>query len=329
MTGTVTKLILEGSQILDDEEGFNIDRSKYLNASSATTCIRKQWYERNTKVKPEQDWGYARRGKQGELYIVDALLAAGCDLEYAGPDQLSIVSEELGISATPDGFLRTELGGKYKAVEFKTIDPRTNRKKLPKAEHVVQVQLAMEIANLQDEDYPHPDEGVLVYMDASNYNEIIEFPVKRMSKTELKKYAQRARALLRAKDVAKLDREGRRDGQCKLYGGCPYAETCGVDLAEKAPRAKVGATVEELVREYVMAKDEAAQLTLANKDRAETIKQHIRAGGGAPLVAGNHVVTLQTVAGSRSFDWAAAAKAGVNIDPFTKVGAPSERLTIK
>ena len=82
----IKDLVLHGAQALDDDEGFGIDRSKYLNASTADSCIRKQWFERHLPPV-EQDWGFARRGKQGELYLVDCLLASGAELAYCGDDQ--------------------------------------------------------------------------------------------------------------------------------------------------------------------------------------------------------------------------------------------------
>lgn len=212
----ITDLILEGAQILDDGEGFGIDRSKYLNASTANSCIRKQWYERNLP-EVEQDWGFARRGKQGELYLVDCLRAAGAMVDYVGDEQVSIVSEEHRISATPDGYI--EEGDGWHALEFKTIDPRTNKARLPKADHVTQLQIGMELAHLQGADFPKPVCGHLIYMDASNYNEIVEIQIER-DPGILKRLKARAKAMLDAKKVDKLDREGKRTGECKLYGGC-------------------------------------------------------------------------------------------------------------
>jgi len=320
-------LVLHGAQALDDDEGFGIDRSKYMNASSAASCIRKQWFERNLPPV-EQDWGFARRGKQGELYLVDCLLASGAELAYCGGDQVSIVSEEHRISATPDGYIMTDDG--WVALEFKTIDPRTNRNYLPREDHLTQLRIGMELAHLQDDDFPKPIAGMLVYMDASNYNDIIEFDVDR-DRDILDRLAPRANKMLSANTVGRLDREGKRDGQCKKYGGCPFAEQCGIEIEGEATvsRSNRGSGLDAAVQAYVLAKGDE-QAAKARKDNAaETIKAEMSARNASHLMVGNHRVELALIAGRRSYDWKQMEKAGIDLSPFMKVGKASERLTIE
>ena len=319
----ITGLILEGAQILDDGEGFGIDRSKYLNASTANSCIRKQWYERNLP-EVEQDWGFARRGKQGELYLVDCLRAAGAMVDYVGDEQVSIVSEEYRISATPDGYI--EEGDGWHALEFKTIDPRTNKARLPKADHVTQLQIGMELAHLQGDDFPKPVRGHLIYMDASNYNEIVEVQIDR-DPGILDRLKHRAKAMLDAKKVDKLDREGKRTGECKLYGGCPFAEQCGVDGAAQTTAS--ADLLADAVQQYTTAQADEAAAKRVKDDAAEQIRSQLTSMGVRQAVAGNHMVSLTETAGRTTVDWKAAEKAGVNLDAFKKIGKPSERLTVK
>jgi hypothetical protein len=320
-------MILSGAQALDDTESFSIDRSKYMNASSADTCIRKQWFERHLPPV-DQDWGYARRGKQGELYLVDCLKASGADLAYCGEDQVSIVSDEHRISATPDGYIDTDQG--WLALEFKTIDPRTNRNYLPRADHVTQLQIGMMLAHLQEDDWPKPTGGKLIYMDASNYNDILEFDVE-IDHEILDRMAPRAKKMLNAKTVDRLDREGKRDGQCKKYGGCPYAEHCGVEIEGEATvsRANRGSGLDEAVQAYVLAKADEQEASQRKTTAAEDIKKELKARNASQLIVGNHRVEMTPVAGRRSYDWKEMEKAGIDLSPFMTTGKPSERLTVE
>jgi|SRR6056297_153659 len=322
----IKDIILNGAQALDDGEGFGIDRSKYLNASSAITCIRKQWFERNLPPV-DQDWGFARRGKQGELYLVDCLWAAGVELRHCGDDQVSIVSEEHRISATPDGYMLTEDG--WIALEFKTIDPRTNRNYLPRKDHGVQLQIGMEIAHLQGGDFPKPVAGKLIYMDASNYNDILEFDIERAT-LMLNQMAPRAKKMLNAKSVDRLDREGKRDGQCKKYGGCPFAEQCGVEIdgEAKVSRGNRGSSLDNAVQAYVLAKGDEQHAKARKDDAAETIKAELKERNASHLTVGNHRVELTPVAGRRSYDWKQMEEAGIDLSPFMKTGKAGERLTV-
>lgn len=324
---SIKKLILSGAQALDDGEGFSIDRSKYLNASTADSCIRRQWYERN-RPPVEQDWGFARRGKQGELYLVDCLRAAGVETAYMGDQQVSITSEEHMISATPDGFIWRD--GECVATEFKTIDPRTNKSRLPKAGHVTQLQICMELARRQEDDYPAPERGVIVYMDASNYNDIVEFEVKR-DQGILDRLAPRAKAMLGARKVDRLDREGRRTGECKLYGGCPFAAECGVEIEGEATvsRGNRGSALDEAVQTYVMAVADMDAASARKADAAETIKSEMVDRNARELVVGNHMINLTEVAGRVTVDWKKAEAAGIDLGAFKRIGQPSERLTVK
>ena len=323
----IKDLILSGAQALDDQEGFNIDRSKYLNASSAESCIRRQWFERNLPPV-DQDWGFARRGKQGELYLVDCLLASGVELAFAGEGQMSLTSEDHRISATPDGFMRHRDG--WLALEFKTIDPRTNRGYLPKAAHVTQIQIGMELARLQGGDFPAPVSGKVVYMDASNYNDILEFPVERDPEI-LDRLAPRAKKMLNAKNVERLDREGKRTGECKAFGGCPFAEQCGIEIEGPATvsRGNAGSALDAAVQAYVLAKADEAEAKARKDDAAEDIKTELQSRNARELIVGNHRVAVTSIAGRRSYDWKAMQAAGIDLSPFMTVGRASERLTVE
>ena len=323
----IKDLVLQGAQALDDGEGFGIDRSKYLNASTADSCIRKQWFERNLPAV-EQNWGFARRGKQGELYLVDCLSASGATLLHCGDDQVSIISEDHRVSATPDGYMSTDAG--WVGMEFKTIDPRTNRNYLPRKDHVTQLQTGMEIAHLQGDDFPKPVAGKLLYMDASNYNDILEFDVPR-DPDVLDRLAPRAKKMLSAKTVDRLDREGKRDGQCKKYGGCPFAEQCGIEIEGEATvsRGNRGSSLDAAVQSYVMANADEAAARARKADAAESIKTELKARNARDLIVGNHAVELTPVAGRRSYDWKEMEKAGIDLSPFMSTGKSSERLTVK
>jgi hypothetical protein len=323
----IKDLILTGAQALDDVEVFTIDRAQYMNASSADTCIRKQWFERHLPPV-EQDWGFARRGKQGELYLVDCLKASGATLAYCGEDQVSIVSDEHRISATPDGYIETDQG--WVALEFKTIDPRTNRNYLPKPEHVTQLRIGMALAHLQGAEWPKPTAGKLVYMDASNYNDLLEFEVD-LEHDILDRLASRAKKMLGAKGVDRLDREGKRSGECKKYGGCPFAEQCGIEVEGEATvsRGNRGSALDDAVQAYVLAKADEQEASRRKTTAAEDIKRELQARNASSLIVGNHRVEMTTVAGRRSYDWKEMEKAGIDLSPFMTTGKASERLTVE
>lgn len=324
----IKKDIIRGAQIIDDRIPWSFERDQYMNASEADSCIRRQWFQKHQpKVGEPQQWGYARRGQNAERYIVEALKAVNAPLLFAGDEQVSIQDDKRRISGTPDGVLAYDK--EWIGVEFKSIDPRTNRSRLPRAGHVTQLQLCMALLQDRVPKGVKMTRGVIVYMDASNFDDIVEFPVDAKPGI-LDEMAPRAKKILDTQRLDILDREGKRNGtECKT---CPFKAPCGVDISDTPldgrKRANRGSNFDDAAKRFMEIKDTETVLEEEKKGLAEDIKLELAKRGTSKAVVGDIVVDLQVTKGRTTFDKAAAKKAGVDIAAFEKTGAPSERLTV-
>lgn len=315
-----------GRTAIENLHVWDVDRSKYMNASEADSCIRRQWYEKHDAEKGPVDWGYARRGSHGEKYLVESLRASNMPLELAGDEQKSFADRETMISATPDGVAKLD-DGRYQ-FEFKTIDPRTNRGKLPRSNHVTQLRLGMALLNKLYYRKDPIKAGILIYMDASNYNDITQHIITPEPKI-LERYAQRAKSILKIRSADTLDREGKASGECKL---CPFTKVCGVDFAPRPTqqsRGNRGSALDAFVQNYSAAKD-AEEIAKEQKSAAgEAIKQELLNRQTTSLVVGPYQIVVKTIKGRRTLNRKLVEQAGLDLSPFETEGAPSERLEIK
>lgn len=326
---SLTKSILRGSDIVGHTE-FNVDRSKFMNASEALSCIRMQWYQKNMADKGEaQDWGFARRGQVIEEYIVKCMRAANIPVARAGEDQLSLADKKSKISATPDGVIEWSAID-VEGLEIKSIDPRTNRSKLPKKAHVIQLQIAMALLNV-DLSQAVIEKGKLIYVDASNLHDILEFEVE-ADDGILARMAPRAKLLLSTKKAEKLEREGKLEKNGCRY--CAFTKLCGVtkDVEYKKARGNRGSNLDKAVNTYVEQKTIMADAKQVQDAAKEIIKQELGKRKTASIVVGSHKVKLAKVSGRKTLDKKALTKAledtDIQLSTFEKVGAESERLTI-
>lgn len=327
---SILEYIQEGAAQWDASYEFNIDRNLYLNASTATQCIRHQWYSRHA-AEPSPTTGYMRRGRMCEEYIIRCLAMKGVPMRYCGADQLSIVSDEHRISGTPDGFVFME--GHWVMIEIKSIDPRTYLDSLPKEDHKLQARVCMELAYLQeDATYPRPEYCILIYVDASNFDNIHTFFIDRKQDV-LDTLKPRAETLLSTEDVKYLDREGKLNKTCNLYGGCRYAATCGVTLKHNVPYTDDSAVlepsdVEELVREYTCCKSEVADLSKRLSRLKEELVTLCANKEGHILHTKYYAVTYKQSSGYRTYDTKRMLADGLDIQKYKKQSAPFNTLIL-
>lgn len=293
-------------------------RRQYLNASEVYTCLRRLGYDR-TVPRPDPVSGFAIRGHSVERHAIEAL-REHTKVWAALEDQQPVTDGML--SATPDGYI--EIDGKTVQVEIKSFDPRTARSKLPRAEHVAQVQIGMALAS------PQVELGVLLYINASDYLDIIEFEVL-PSDDAHDTAARRAQEMFRAVDddnVEALPAEGALGGsECSR---CPYADICTrtgfADLTRPAGGNRVLIDAAERFIERKAAADDAK--AEADKARADLIVEADTAGVKAVDTDSGTVVITER-AGGRSLDWAAAEGAGIDLSPYTRTGRPVQIVTVK
>jgi len=305
-----------------------------MNASEALSCIKKQWYSKHQPdLAAPQDWGFARRGKGIEAFVVSCLKASGVDIRLTGKDQETIYSDQHKISATPDGVEVSNEG--LFGVEFKSIDPRKDRSKLPTKEHVTQLQLGMKLVDMIKGDLGLPDlpfkGGTIIYTDASNWSDHLEFKVP-FKDGILDELSPRAKKVLTARKVGNLPREGKSNAyECKY---CAYAAVCGAQGAEVAAsggagKGNRGSRLETVLADYTEAKSMKDRAEKDVKAASERIKSELAKRKVTELdIAGRHI-SLSSVSGRVSLDKKAVKEAGIDLTPFEKVGAPSERLTVK
>lgn len=313
------------------ETKFAYDRSKWLNASEAGTCIRKQWYKKHApEAAGAEDRGYARRGHNCEVFMLAGLRAANVPLEYAGKDQITLQDPDTKCSATGDGII---IGDKeWTPIDLKSIDPRFNRANFPKPHHVSQLQISMELI---DKLIDRPKgvaltSGLLIYMDASNHDDIVQFEIKR-DPAILERMKKRASKILRSKSPDALDREGKRNGGKECRVECDFREVCGVDVENTGGKRKAnrGSKIDAAAQQYLDIKDQVAVLTDTQKALGEDIKVELKKRNKPELTVGSIHVELAVVKGRTSLDKKAVKEAGIDLSPYEKTGAPSERLTVK
>jgi len=312
----LTTAVLKGADKIDATKTWPHDRSAFLNASEAEFCIRRQWFSKREAPAASQDWGFARRGSHGELYVIDAMRAA--DLPVTHP-VTSIADEELRVSCTPDAILAYP--DEWILVEIKTIDPRTNIRKLPKHGHHTQLDIGIGLVSKHLKPTGVKcSRGIILYMDASNFNTLYQFEVQH-DPTVLDRMAAKSKRIFEVEDPSILDREGKRTDECRL---CPYTEACNVVI--DAPKPQKFSNEAPVVIEYDRVQTEIKNL----EDRKAELKDEIISMLGAPSIREIEGITVkyEQMPGKKTLDKKAAEKAGIDLSPFYKTGAPFAKLTV-
>lgn len=323
---SIKEMVLRGREIIDARHDWGYDRDAFLNSSEAGYCIRRLWYGKHQpELAAPDSWGYARRGSHAEKYLVESILATNQPLLWAGTTQVAVQDEKRRLSANPDGCFVYGGEAEDHGVEFKSIDPRTNRKNLPKAEHIVQFQMAMALVNQQHN--LEVKKGTLVYMDASNFDEIDEFEVD-VDMAILDRMAKKAKKVFTTKNVDSLDREGVRNGGCKY---CLFTGPCGVTPTEAAGRKKAnrGSNLDADVQRIMEVKKIKSDAETEEKVLKASIGDELTKRKTNSVVVGDVTVQLAEVAGRTTIDKKSMTADGIDLSKYEKVGKPSTRLTVE
>lgn len=328
------------------ERSWASDRSQTVGASDVGQCARKVFWSKNEgdpQYGAQRDpdyvdgWGAKVRGSFYENHFwVPAMRAAyGERLLFAGTEQKTFVSGFL--SATPDGLLiglqPDEVApgsGTEVCTECKTVDPRTNLTEA-KVENVFQTHIQM---GLIRELTPYkPTHSILSYTDASFWSEIKEFVIPFDEKVYEGGKA-RAAQIMTATSAAELKPEGWIAGgkDCEY---CPFTKACGItrrsvpetdakpDPQFVAECADLAVAIKALEGRRDDADEQMRELQQQMRDR---LREH-----GVRKIPG--VVSWSSVKGRQSYNnkaiQQAAIAAGVDIEQFSTVGEPTDRLTIQ
>jgi hypothetical protein len=332
------------------------DRESTVGASDVGQCARKVFYLKN-EDDPEfgaprnpnfaESWGATMRGRVFEdRFWVPALRERyGHRLLFAGEQQetfalgfLSATPDALIVGLEPDALAAlgvADIGGDGSLVaECKTIDPRAKLDR-PKLEHVYQAQVQLGLLHALTTH--RPEHALVSYTDASFWNLVYEFPIRR--DPEVFATAQRRAAeILTATTAEELAPEGWIAGgrECEL---CLFSRACGGERARVAlhateqPDPQFIAEIADLARAAKRRESALEADTTAFRVLQREINNGLRARGFRRVVGDGVSVTWSPVRGRPAFDdkriREAAAKAGVDLAEYETVGEPTDRLVIQ
>lgn len=184
--------------------------------------------------------GFAERGNVMEdAWTAPAMthhvLSCGAELLYAGQaNQVTLTAAKSPLSATPDGLVvgapRTflaewgvpDIGSQEAVLEFKSLDDRFDKHKLPKFEH--RIQTIAQLGMIRVATKYKPKWGAVLYTDASDYFDMSVHPIE-YTDAAFQAVLKRAHATISCKDPNQLPPEGKMAGgrECRT---CKYAQQC-------------------------------------------------------------------------------------------------------
>ena len=246
---------------------FADNRKLTLGASEIGTCLRRSFYTKHSEPGVPKSYGAGLRGQVFEDHVWTPAMRAAFPrhLHYAGHRQRTFRSGYL--SATPDGildglprdalaYLRVPDIGPSGCivVDSKTVDPRINLSE-PKPAHVFQIQVQLGL--VREQTRFQPAYGLLSYVNASFFDDVVEFAIKFDSRIFAQAYV-RATAIMNAKTAGDLPPEAwiYAPDECER---CPYAAPCQA-LRGDVPTAKEEALNPELFDKVIALGRETKRL---------------------------------------------------------------------
>lgn len=330
---------------------FHRGRDKSVGASEIGQCTRKVWWLKHpgdTRNDGHKDsWGASRRGSvfESRFFVPAMRKHYGDKLKYAGGEQRRLSKGYL--SATPDGLLikqpRNALAGLMVpdigpsgeiVIECKSIDPRIKLSEA-KPEHVFQAQVQLGL--FRELTKHKPDYAVIVYTNASFFDDNIEF-VTKFDPAVFEHAKQRAAKVMTATSPSELRPEGWISGgsECDY---CPFSTACrrlrgGVPDTDKVTNdPQFIAEITDLAREEREWSKRVQAAATGQRELQEKIKVRLREKGLRKISGDGLNVVWSNVVGRPAFDIpalkAAAQTAGFDLQRFERVGEPSDRLTIQ
>ena len=329
---------------------FAHDRLSTLGSSAAGQCIRKTLFGIQSAPQDEgfeDSWGGALRGTVYEDHCwVPALRAAlpeGCELMFAGTDQVTMVDEEARLSATPDGLI---VGlGRDCLREFEIADTLVHciglecktmeafgfgALRRPRHNHEFQVQQALGLFR-RCTDFA-PEYAIISYTNASFWEQVKEYVIH-YDERVYQAAALRAKELFATSSPLDLAPEGKLAGgdECKY---CGWFKQCGEGEVSRVPAGGVRLDA-DAVMELKSLRDAERKLAGAIDDNSvmrgiaqEAIKRFLHDHDVRSHKGDGWSVTWSTVKGRVTRDFDAIAEAGIDLSPYEKEGNASERLIV-
>lgn len=327
-------------------KNWSHDRSQTVGASEVGQCARKVFWTKNegdAQYGASRDpgyvdgWGARVRGTimEDQFWFPAMQAQFGERLLFAGPEQKTFVSGFL--SATPDGLITELLEGEHSTLlagtcvttECKTADPRTNLSEA-KSENIYQTHIQMGL--IRELTPFKPTHSILSYTDASFWNEVVEFVVP-FDQRAFEVGRDRSAKIMTATEAGELKPEGWIAGgrECEY---CPFTKACGITRrsvpdTDAKPDPQF---VAEMADMALTAKRFETARDLADANLRETqqeIRDRLRSHGVRKIPG---LINWSHVKGRTSYDnkaiQQAAIGAGIDIEQFSTVGEPTDRLTI-
>jgi hypothetical protein len=322
------------------------DRSQTVGASEVGQCARKVFWSKNEgdpKYGAPRDpdyvdgWGARVRGTvmEDQFWFPAMKQAFGDRLLFAGPDQQTFVSGF--ISATPDGLITHLLDGEHPTLpagtcvtaECKTADPRTNLTEA-KSENIYQTHIQMGL--IRERGDWKPTHSILSYTDASFWNEVVEFVVP-FDQHVFDTGRDRAAKIMTATTADELKPEGWIAGgrECEY---CPFTKACGIKRRSvpddnAAPDPQFVAECADLAIAIKTLEGKRDDADVQMRELQDELKARLRDHGVRKIPG---VLSWSHVKGRQSYNnkaiQAAAIAAGIDIEQFSTVGEPTDRLTV-
>jgi len=338
-----------------NQKVWSHDRTKTVGASEAFGCLRKAWFSKHgTEKDPhyKESWGALERGNLIENHFAEPAVKWFLEtyfydtrLIWGGSDQQTFKAIDAPLTATPDGLIIDadddaleiygvpSLGGAgCFSFEIKSIDPRVN---LREEKSIHRGQTIVQMGTIRETTEYKPNYAVIVYIDASFFDDIEVFVVPYDQHTyDVAK--DRALAVYDIKDVSQILPEGKIDGGCEY---CPFKGACnkasglatptdGEANSENTP-LKIMEEFEVLIREERAASSVKKATELAHKEASEKLKQWFTdVGVRRAEIPGVAKVSITWVKGRKTYDVEAMRDAGLPVEDFTKEGDGHSRLSI-
>lgn len=235
------------SYLASRQKEFLHDRSQTIGASLIGRCARYIWAITHLKKEDfppgtREANGFAARGDDIENTFAVPLIEhavknqlPGAELVWAGPGkQTTIEVQAWRLSSTPDGIVTKAPPDALKnygigdllsdcfPIEIKSFDPRIPKDSLPKQVHVDQLNAQMGLLNHHG--VYKPKFGIILYVDASNYENQIIVP-QLFDRIAFERQITRALAIYKSEGMEVLRPEGAMAGgrECQ---DCPIRDKC-------------------------------------------------------------------------------------------------------